>query len=61
MLKTCNKTEIPPNPSKNAQSTILTNIDLLGTLHTRDTPFVSSIIPDNKLVAKMCQHLKASE
>lgn len=46
MLKTCKSTDIPPNPNKNAQIIMLEERDLLITELTRDTPLVSSIIPE---------------
>lgn len=46
MLKTCKSTDIPPNPNKNAQIIMLAERALLITELTRDTPLVSSIIPE---------------
>ena len=45
MLRTCNTTEIPPNPSKNEQITIFIDIFLLTIEAIEQTPFVSSISP----------------
>ena len=47
ILKTCNKTEIPPKPSKNAQIIVFTEIILNGIFEIIETPLVSSIIPEN--------------
>ena len=46
MLKTWSNTDIPPNPSKNAQMMILKERALLVTELTSNTPLVSSIIPE---------------
>lgn len=46
MLKTWSNTEIPPKPSKKAHSTIFIEIFFVAIDVIRDTPFVSSIIPD---------------
>ena len=46
MLKTCNSTEIPPNPNKKLAETIFTDIAFMCVCATKLTPFVSSIIPD---------------
>ena len=46
MLKTWSNTDIPPNPSKNAQMMILEERALLVTELTSNTPLVSSIIPE---------------
>ena len=46
MLKTCNSTEIPPNPSKKLDDTMFTDIAFICVFATKLTPFVSSIIPD---------------
>ena len=45
MLRTCKATEIPPNPSKNAQIIILVEMFLLAISAISQTPFVSSISP----------------
>lgn len=52
MLKTCSNTDIPPNPSKNAQMMILKERALLVTELTSNTPLVSSIIPEMTGLAK---------
>ena len=49
MLKTWSNTDIPPNPSKNAQMMILEERALLVTELTSNTPLVSSIIPEINL------------
>ena len=46
ILKTCSITEIPPNPSKNAQRIILVESNFAGTFETANTPLVSSIKPE---------------
>lgn len=46
ILHTCNKIEIPPKPSKKAQIITLIPSSEQGTMLTRLTPEVSSIIPD---------------
>ena len=46
MLKTCNSTEIPPNPNKKLAETIFTDIAFICVFATKLTPFVSSTIPD---------------
>lgn len=45
ILYICNKTEIPPNPSKKAHKIILKEIDLLAIEQTCSKPLVSSITP----------------
>ena len=45
MLNTCNITEIPPNPNKNAHIIIVILIVLVGILQIYCTPFVNSIKP----------------
>lgn len=52
MLKTWSNTDIPPNPSKNAQMMILKESALLVTELTSNTPLVSSIIPEMTGLAK---------
>ncbi len=47
MLRTWSKIDIPPKPSKNAQIIILKEIFFIGILEIRETPLVSSTIPDN--------------
>lgn len=53
MLKTCKRTEMPPNPSKNAHNIIFTERALYGIVAICFTPLVSSInpfiIPEEKL------------
>ena len=49
ILSTWSNTDKPPNPSKNAQITILIEMFLFGIEHTLLTPFVSSIIPEKIL------------
>ena len=51
ILKTWSKTDIPPNPSKNAHIVIFILIAFIGMFEIIDTPFVSSTIPDNIPVA----------
>lgn len=45
MLNTCKTTDIPPNPNKNAQSIILTEMAFTEIEAIILTPLVSSIIP----------------
>lgn len=47
MLKTCNKIDIPPNPSKNAQTITFIDIAFILIVDTMETPFVSSTIPES--------------
>lgn len=63
MLKTCNNTEIPPKPSKNAHKIILHESDLFAVELTRETPLVNSIIPEINGFAKevlMCKNLRGT-
>lgn len=60
ILNTWSITDIPPNPSKNAEITTFTESTLNGILAIIDTPFVSSIIPENKPVANSWGRPKAS-
>ncbi len=46
IAKTCNKTDIPPNPRRKAQIVIFIDILLIGILDIIDTPLVSSTNPD---------------
>ena len=48
ILKTCSKTEKPPNPNKKEQKIILVERFLTGVPATKLTPFVSSTIPEKK-------------
>ena len=45
ILKTCNSTEIPPNPNKKLDDTMFTDIAFMCVFATKLTPFVSSTIP----------------
>lgn len=53
MLNTWNSIEMPPTPSKKAQSIILIEIVLQGILQIKLAPLVSSIIPDTKAVLNL--------
>ena len=53
ILKTCNKTEIPPNPSKKAHIIIVVEIFFVAVAVTSDIPFVSSIIPETTGFTKL--------
>lgn len=46
ILKTCKSIEIPPNPSKKLHTIIFIDIDFIGIFEARDTPFVSSTMPE---------------
>ena len=48
MLKTWSNTEIPPNPSKNADKMTFWDIFFILTVAIKFTPFVSSNIPQSK-------------
>ena len=48
ILKTCSKTEIPPNPSKNADKIIFCDTLFIFIKAIKLTPFVSSKIPQSK-------------
>lgn len=52
ILKTWSIIEIPPKPSKNADTIIFKEIALNGIWAITDTPFVSSIIPAKSPLAK---------
>ena len=45
ILKTCNSTEIPPNPNKKLDDTMFTDIAFMCVFATKLTPFVSTTIP----------------
>ena len=53
MLKTCNSTERPPKPSKNAHKITFWEIALICMFAIKFTPFVNSSIPDNSGFAKL--------
>ena len=52
ILRTCNITDIPPKPSKNAHIIILILIAFIGILDIIETPFVSSTMPESRPFAK---------
>lgn len=52
ILRTWSITDIPPKPNKNAAIITFTEIALYGILAIIDTPFVSSIIPENRPTSK---------
>lgn len=52
ILNTCNNIEIPPNPNRKEDKIILIEISLQAIELICLTPFVTSIIPDKKLLAK---------
>ena len=60
ILKTWSKTDIPPNPSKNAHIVIWILIAFIGMTEIIDTPFVSSTIPDNIPVANVVGMFRTS-
>ena len=62
MLSTCNKTEIPPNPSKNAANSIFIVIAFICIPEIREIPLVISSIPVKKGEIKLvgiCNKLNA--
>lgn len=52
ILNTWSNTDIPPNPSKNAQIIIFIDMALIGIWEIIETPFVSSTIPESNPIAK---------
>lgn len=52
MLNTWRSTDMPPNPSKNAQIISFTDIAFIGIWDITETPFVSSTIPESIPLAK---------
>lgn len=52
ILSTCNKTEIPPNPSKNAENKIFIESIFIWIFEINEIPFVISKIPVKNGVIK---------
>lgn len=48
ILQTCNNTDIPPNPSRNAVKIIFNDISLIFIKEINEIPFVISKIPVNR-------------
>lgn len=53
MLSTCSKIDIPPKPSKKLHRIMFKEITLNGILEIKETPFVSSIIPEKNPFTKL--------